>query len=86
VETSNKRTKENITTNVLRTQLVKSNPSTRTFNSCQVPVGRLGNESQPLIEPETSTAGSADLLWETNHQLESRMPEIGLFGSEGGAT
>jgi hypothetical protein len=22
---------------------------------------------------------------ETNHQLESRMPEIGLFGSEGGA-
>ena len=25
-------------------------------------------------------------LFEGNHQLESRMPEIGLFGSEGGAT
>ena len=28
---------------------------------------------------------SADLL-KVNHQLESRVPEIGLLGSEGGAT
>jgi hypothetical protein len=26
------------------------------------------------------------IFLKVNHQLESRMPEIGLFGSEGGAT
>jgi hypothetical protein len=64
---------------------VKSNPSTQTFNFRSESVGRLGNKSQPLIMPERAMDAPAD-LFESNHQLESRMPEIGLFGSEGGAT
>jgi len=63
VETLNKRTKETAPSMSYGLSTVKSNPSTRTFNSCPVSVGRLGNESLPLIEPERSTDASADLLW-----------------------
>src|SRR5271165_3088288 len=65
---------------------VKRNASMQTFNWCSASVGRPGNRSHPLLEPETSLDASADLLLEINHQLESRVPEIGLLGSEGGAT
>ena len=63
VETLNKRTKETAPSMSYGLSTVKSNRSTRTFNSCPVPVGRLGNESLPLIEPERSMEASADLLW-----------------------
>ena len=63
VETLNKRTKETAPPMSYGLSTVKSNRSTRTFNSCPVSVGRLGNESLPLIAPERSTDASADLLW-----------------------
>ena len=63
VETLNKRTKETAPSMSYGLTTVKSNPNTRTFNSCPVSVGRLGNESHPLIEPERSMDASADLLW-----------------------
>jgi len=63
VETLNKRTKETAPQMSYGLSTVKSNRSTRTFNSCPVSVSRLGNESLPLIEPERSTEASADLLW-----------------------
>ena len=74
VETLNKRTKETAPSMSYGLTTVKSNRSTRTFNPCLVPVGRLGNESLPLIEPERSTAASADLLWSstTNWRAECR--------------
>ncbi len=52
---------------------VKSNPSTRTFDSRPVPVGRLGNGSQPLNQPERSMAASADLM--------RRQPPTGELGA-----
>ena len=63
VETLNKRTKETAPSMSSGLSTVKSNPSTRTLNSCPVSVGRLGNESLPLIEPDSSMEASADLLW-----------------------
>jgi hypothetical protein len=53
---------------------VKSNTSMQTFNSCPMSVGRLGNGSQPLIEPDRSTGASADLLRSstTNWRAECR--------------
>jgi hypothetical protein len=38
-----------------------------------------------LVLLKTSVRHGTHLLV-SNHRLESRMPEIGLFGSEGGAT
>jgi hypothetical protein len=63
VATLNKRTKETAPSMSDGLATVKSNPSTRTFHSCAVSVGRLGDQSLPLIEPERSTEASADLLW-----------------------
>ena len=63
VETLNQRTKETAPSMSYGLNTVKSKRSTRTFNSCPVSVGRLGNESLPLIAPERSTDASADLLW-----------------------
>src|SRR5271165_1710748 len=42
---------------------VKRNASMQTFNWCSASVGRPGNRSHPLLEPETSLDASADLLW-----------------------
>src|SRR5271156_178174 len=51
---------------------VKRNASMQTFNWCSASVGRLGNRSHPLLEPETSLDASADLLWRltTNWRAE----------------
>src|SRR5271165_2844961 len=42
---------------------VKRNASMQTFNWCSASVGRPGNRSHTLLEPETSLDASADLLW-----------------------
>src|SRR5208283_3612546 len=51
---------------------VKRNASMQTFNWCSASVGRPGNRSHPLLEPETSLDASADLLWRltTNWRAE----------------
>src|SRR5437667_8186553 len=38
-----------------------------------------------LVFLKTSPSCGLPIFLKVNHQLESRMPEIGLFGSEGGA-
>ena len=81
VETLNKRTKETAPSMSYGLTTVKSNPSTRTFNSCPVPVGRLGNESQPLINLKDQRMRRL-ISFGVNHQLESRMQEICQSGSE----
>jgi hypothetical protein len=63
VETLNKRRKEADTVNVLWTQFGEEQPQLQTFRWGKVSVGRLGNESQPRIEPERSMAAPVDLLW-----------------------
>jgi hypothetical protein len=74
VETLNKRTKETAPSMSYGLNTVKSRRSTRTFNSCPVSVGRLGNGSLALIELERSREASADLLWSstTNWKAECR--------------
>ena len=81
METLNKRTKETAPSMSYGLTTVKSNPSTRTFNSCPVPVGRLGNESQPLINLKDQRMRRL-ISFGANHQLESRMQEICQSGSE----
>ena len=51
---------------------VKRNASMQTFHWCSASVGRPGNRSHPLLEPETSLDASADLLWSltTNWRAE----------------
>src|SRR5208283_2337526 len=51
---------------------VKRNASMQTFHWCSASVGRPGNRSHPLLEPETSLDASADLLWRltTNWRAE----------------
>ena len=72
METLNKRTKETAPSMSYGLTTVKSNRSTRTFNSCPVPVGRLGNESQPLINLKDQRMRRL-ISFGANHQLESRM-------------
>jgi hypothetical protein len=62
VEPLNKRRKEANTVNVLWTQFGEEHKM-QTFGWCKVSVGRLGNESQPWIEPKGSMDASVDLLW-----------------------
>ena len=62
VETMNKRRKEADTVNVLWTRFGEEHQM-QTFRCCKVSVGRLGNESQPWIEPEGSMDALVDLLW-----------------------
>jgi hypothetical protein len=62
VETLNKRRKEADTVNVLWTQFGEEHKK-QTYYCWKISVGRLGNESQPWIEPERSMAAPADLLW-----------------------
>src|SRR5271165_3456461 len=51
---------------------VKRNASMQTFHWCSASVGRPGNRSHPLLEPEMSLDASADLLWRltTNWRAE----------------
>ena len=85
VETLNESTKENSTVNVQWTQFGEEQkqvrePSTLVQSLSAAPVRETTTERTLKFRRMRRL-----IFLKVNHQLESRMPEIGLFGSEGGA-
>ena len=63
---------------------VKRNASMQTFNWCSASVGRPGNRSHPLLEPETSLDASADLLWRLTTNWRAECQKLAArFGGRG---